>query len=341
MNGYPIQQTKVHRPPLREETLTRDRLLDWLHVKIHHRVVFVVAEAGYGKTTLLADFSRRTRLRTIWYRLDDEDRHWVAFLNYLVAAGRQHDPTFAESTARLLRELETASHSRETVTSAFIRDVRTLGDHGAAVILDDYHLVDDAPDVAYIVGELLAHSPERVTFVFSSRREPPVRVARLRALGELAELSTNDLRFNEPETERLFRETYGHALEPDVLDDLSRRTEGWAASLQLVQAAIRDRSAAEVRRFVRTLSGAEGDLYDYLAEEVVGDLTAELQDFLMKTSLLQNVDADLARLLTQSTGAAARARMTDAERLGLLHRSRERSANSQRFHPLVQQFLED
>lgn len=340
VNGYPIQPAKVQRPPLRDETLARDRLLDWLQVKIHHRVVFVVAEAGYGKTTLLADFSRRTRLRTMWYRLDDEDRNWVAFLNYLVAAGREYDPGFAETTARLLRELESASESRESVTRAFVRDFQALGQQGAVVILDDYHAVDDAPDVAYVVGELLAHAPERVTFVFSSRREPAVRVARLRALGELAELSTDDLRFNEPETERLFRETYGHPLEPDVLDDLSRRTEGWAASLQLVQAAIRDRSAGEVRRFVRTLSGAEGDLYDYLAEEVVGELTADLQDFLMKTSLLQTVDPELAQLLTQSSRDTAQARIGDAQRLGLLHGTKDHAV-AQRFHPLVQQFLED
>ena len=74
VSGYPIQVGKVQRPPLREETLARHRLLDWLDVKIHNRVVFVIAEAGYGKTTLLADFSRRTRLRTLWYRMDEEDR---------------------------------------------------------------------------------------------------------------------------------------------------------------------------------------------------------------------------------------------------------------------------
>ena len=70
MNGYPIQLAKVQRPALRDQTLARDRLLDWLAAKIHHRVVLVLADAGYGKTTLLADFSRRTRLRTLWYRLD-------------------------------------------------------------------------------------------------------------------------------------------------------------------------------------------------------------------------------------------------------------------------------
>ena len=70
LNRYPIQLSKVQRPPLRDETLARDRLLDWLSVKIHDRVVLLLADAGYGKTTLLADFAQRTRLRTIWYRLD-------------------------------------------------------------------------------------------------------------------------------------------------------------------------------------------------------------------------------------------------------------------------------
>ena len=89
---YPIQPGKIQAPALRDETLARTRLLDWLDVKIHSRVVFVIADAGYGKTTLLADFSRRTRLRTIWYRIDEEDRDWVGFLAHLVSAGREFDP---------------------------------------------------------------------------------------------------------------------------------------------------------------------------------------------------------------------------------------------------------
>ena len=101
MNGYPIQPAKVQRPTLRDETLARDRLLDWLAAKIHQRVILVLADAGYGKTTLLADFSRRTRLRTLWYRLDEDDRDWISFLSHLVAAGREHDATFAPTTGAL------------------------------------------------------------------------------------------------------------------------------------------------------------------------------------------------------------------------------------------------
>src|SRR5437867_2207561 len=119
MAEYPIQVSKVQAPPLREETLARDRLLEWLSVKIHRRAILLIAEAGYGKTTLLADFSRRTRLRVLWFRLDRGDRDWVGFVAYLVAAVRVHVPDFAPSTSALLRETATASPSLDTVLDTF------------------------------------------------------------------------------------------------------------------------------------------------------------------------------------------------------------------------------
>src|SRR5436190_1244944 len=232
--SYPIQPGKVQAPALRDETLARTRLLDWLAVKIHSRVVFVIADAGYGKTTLLADFSRRTRVRTIWYRLDEDDRDWVGFLSHLVAAGREFDPDFAPRTTAMLRSLE-----------------------------------------------------------------------------------------------------------PDVLSELSRRTEGWAASLTLVQAALRERSPAETRSFVRSLSGARDELHDYLAEEVVGDLPKMQQQFLMRTSILQRVTPELAQVATGLSANEVQSMITEAERLGMLGRRANRRSSEQRYHPLVREFLED
>ena len=123
VSGYPIQIGKVQRPPLREETLARHRLLDWLDVKIHNRVVFVIADAGYGKTTLLADFSRRTRLRTLWYRMDEEDRNWVTFLSYLVAAGREHDAEFAPRTHAMLQDTGPGGATRDEAVAMFLREL--------------------------------------------------------------------------------------------------------------------------------------------------------------------------------------------------------------------------
>ena len=102
MSEFPLQAAKVQRPALRAETLQRDRLLDWLAAQGQSRVILVTAEAGYGKTTLLADFSRRTRRRVLWFRIDENDRSWVSVVRYLVAAAQEVDPDFGPETQGLL-----------------------------------------------------------------------------------------------------------------------------------------------------------------------------------------------------------------------------------------------
>jgi LuxR family maltose regulon positive regulatory protein len=340
MSDYPVQIGKVQAPPLRDETLARDRLLDWLSIKIHRRVVLLVAEAGYGKTTLLADFSRRTRVRMLWFRLDRGDRDWVGFLAYLVAAVRIHVPDFGIATQGLLRETATSAPPLDTVLDTFLRELNGVPGEASALVFDDFHLVDDSPEVRHIIRELLARGPDRMSFVFASRREPPIRLARLRAQGEVAELHTDDLRFDATETERLFRDTYALKIEPAMLAELSRRTEGWAASLQLVRAALNDRDPAQVRAFISSLSGAEGHLYDYLAEEVIGDLPDDLQQFLMRTSLLDTVDLVLGPIAAGVSPEEARALINAAEYGGLLARGSQAGTLVGRAHPLVREFLQ-
>jgi LuxR family maltose regulon positive regulatory protein len=340
MPEYPVQVSKVQTPPLRDETLERSRLLDWLHVKVHRRVVLVLAEAGYGKTTLLADFTRRSRVRTLWFRLDRGDRDWVGFIAYLVAALRIHLPEFAPVTQSLLRETGGSAPPRDTVLDTFIRELGALPGDPTALVLDDLHAVDDSIDVRHILRELLARAPERLTFVLIGRKVPPIPLARLRALGEVAELRTSDLRFDAVETEQLFRETYALALDASVVAELSRRTEGWAASLQLVRTAIRDRTPSEIRAFVDSLSGAEGELYDYLAEEVVGELTDEMQQFLMRTSLLDVVEPLLGSVAAEISADETRAAIADGELIGLFSRTGPQARDQVRAHPLVRDFLQ-
>ncbi|MBA2382874.1 MAG: winged helix-turn-helix domain-containing protein [Chloroflexi bacterium] len=217
----------------------------------------------------------------------------------------------------------------------------SIVDDGAALVLDDFHLGDEVADIRQIVREIVARAPERLSIVFASRRPPAIPVAKLRSLGELAELGIADLRFSDTEMEQLFRETYGRPLEPDVLTELARRTEGWAASLTLIQAALRERSPAETRSFVRSLSGARDELHDYLAEEVVGDLPEVQQQFLMRTSILQRVTTELAQVASGFSAMEVQSMVAEAERLGLLGRRARRRSAEQRYHPLVREFLED
>src|SRR4051794_15628470 len=338
---FPVQRAKAQRPPLRADTLHRARLLDWLGINVHHRLVLLVAEAGYGKTTLLADFARQTRLRTLWFRVDDDDRDWVSVLHYLVAAGREVDPTFASRTAERLAELGTSGGSRDEIVRTFLSELARLADEPTVLIVDDYHVLDDSPDARSVIADLILRAPERFSIVLATRRRPSVPIARLRALGEVAELTTDDLRFTEPETEALFRDAYRQPLDADVLSDLARRTEGWAASLQLVRAAVRERSSVQIRAFVRGLTALDENLYDYLAEEVVGELDPAMQDFLMRTSILQLVDPALAEVAAGVPQADARRLIEAAERIGLLSRRGELGRHTVRYHPLVREFLED
>ncbi|MES2211144.1 MAG: BTAD domain-containing putative transcriptional regulator [Chloroflexota bacterium] len=340
MSEYPVQFEKVQAPPLRDETLARARLLDWLSVKIHRRAVLVLAEAGYGKTTLLADFTRRTRVRVAWYRLDRGDRDWLGFFAHLVAALRVHQPDFGHVTQSMIRDASMGTSSRDMVLEAFIRELGTLSPEPASLVLDDFHLVDDSEDARAIVRAMLTRAPERMSFVLISRTTPSLPFARLRALGEVAELHTSDLRFAPEETEQLFRDTYALELDPGIVAELSRRTEGWVASLQLVRAAIRDRNQSEIRAFVRSLSGAEGNLYDYLAEEVVGELSAGLQQFLMRTSLLEVIEPVLAGVAARMPGEQTRASIADGEMLGLFSRIGPNTRDHVRAHPLVRDFLQ-
>ena len=340
VSDYPVQYEKVQAPPLREDTLARDRLLDWLNVKIHRRVVLVLAEAGYGKTTLLADFTRRTRVRVAWYRLDRGDRDWLGFIAHLVAAFRVHQPDFGPVTQTMIHDASLGSTTREMVLESFVRELAMLSPEPASLVLDDFHLVDDSEDARVIVRTMLARAPERLTFVLVSRTAPSLPLARLRSLGEVAELHTSDLRFAPEETERLFRETYALDLEPGVVAELSRRTEGWVASLQLVRAAIRDRNRSEIRAFVRSLSGAEGNLYDYLAEEVVGELSADLQQFLMRTSLLEVIEPVLGGVAARTSSVQTTASIADGEMLGLFGRLGPNTRDHVRAHPLVRDFLQ-
>ena len=236
--GYPVQIGKIQPPMLPEETLRRDRLIDWLHAKTRSRLALVVADPGYGKTTLLADWSRRTRVRTLWYRLDEHDRDWAVFIHHIVAAGREIDPEFAPNTAGLLRELAANLDNRTAIVRTLLAELRAWAVVGTALVLDDYQQVDDVPEIREIVRELVVRGPDRLAVVIASRTRPTLPLARLRAIGEAAEIGTDDLRFDRDETERLFRDTYHDPLERDLLDDLARTTEGWAATLRLVESVV-------------------------------------------------------------------------------------------------------
>ncbi|HEX7491882.1 MAG TPA: hypothetical protein VF337_09305, partial [Candidatus Limnocylindrales bacterium] len=336
--GFPLRRGKVHRPLLPEETLPRQRLFDWFTARKNHRVLYVTAEAGFGKTTLVADYLRRSGTRTFWYRLDEEETDGLVFLRYVVASCQAVDPRLLARTSALLTEVSLSPVTPEMILDSVLREIELLGEMPSALVLDDFHVAEAVGGLDTVLERLIARAPAGLKFIFASRRTPRLAAASLRGRGQLAELGWEDLRFDRAETEHLFRDAYHHALAADVLSDLYSRTDGWAASLQLVKTAVEGRSPAKVRAFVRSLSGAQGNLHDYLAEEVIGDLEPDLRAFLLRTAILDDIELDTATVAAEVGPDEARRLLADAQRLGLASKGDDEQ-DTWRSHPLVREFL--
>ncbi len=340
MNPLPVQAAKIHRPLLRHDTLSRERLNSWLEKAARSRLALVIAEAGFGKTTFLADWSSRTKRRTSWYRLETDDRDWLTLIRHLVAGGREVDESFASETYRLLSSLGPGGPTQADLITSLAKEMAAFGaadPRGFSLILDDYHAIEGSDETDPIVRALLEATGPGFSIVMSARTAPALPVERLRGRKAVQRLDGDQLRFDVPETDQLFRDAYHIPLEPDVVTELVARTEGWAALLSLVRTNLDERPDPDPRALVAQLSATRGDLYDFLAEEVLVDLPSPLHDFLIRVSILAEVDARVASLVDGRDLPEIQSSIAEAEALGLLLRPDR--ASSHRFHPLVRDFL--
>jgi DNA-binding SARP family transcriptional activator len=339
----PVIRSKIQPPPVRASTLSRQRLLDRLAECTGNRLTLIVAEAGYGKTTLLADFSARSANRMLWFKLDSTDADCVTWANYLVAAVREVEPNFGSGTMSLLSHMATGGPPKPVIIGTLVAELAALAEAPTTLVLDDFHLVDESPDVAEFVSRLLRDGPAWLHVVIATRRMPDLQLGRLAAMGEFAEVGTDELRFSRAETEQLFTDGYGQPLEEEVLTDVEERTRGWAASLQLFYGSIRGRPANAVRSLARSLSGATSPIYDFLAEEVLGNISPELEDFLTRAALLDRILAGhvVALFADREPGISigqAQHWIEEADRLGLLTQTSQ-SSETRQLHPLLRDFL--
>jgi LuxR family maltose regulon positive regulatory protein len=183
---------------------------------------------------------------------------------------------------------------------------------GVLLVLDDYHLIDSAP-VHESVAFLLENLPPGLRLVVSSRADPPLPLARLRARGQLAELRAAELRFTPEEAAVLLGEEAGPGLPGSAVATLTARTEGWAAGLQLAGLSLRGH--ADPAGFVAAFSGSHRFVLDYLADEVLAGQTGPVREFLLETSVLERLSGELCDAVTGRAGSQAL--LQDIERAGL------------------------
>ena len=279
--------TKLRLPFTRPGLVSRPRLQEQIAQGLRGPLTLITAPAGFGKTTLVASFVTGCRLPVAWLSLDKDDNQAGRFLNYLVAALQEADPTIGSEAAQLLAASQQAPP--EAVLTSLINDLDTT-DREMVLVLDDYQFISSQA-VHEEVALLLEHCPKTFHLVIATRSDPPLPLARLRARGQTVELRAADLSFTEPEAAQFLNEVMGLRLDARSIAMLEERTEGWIAGLQMAALSMRDRE--DVLGFIEGFSGTNRYILDYLLEEVLDSQSPEIQRFLLYTSILERLTAPL------------------------------------------------
>jgi LuxR family maltose regulon positive regulatory protein len=285
--GIPLLTTKLYVPPVRAEWLSRPRLVELLQQGLDRKLTLVSAPAGFGKTTLLSQCVRLCGRPGSWVSLDEADNDAARLWTYVIAAVQRVQP---RTGATALADLQSGhTPQTEVLLTGWINEVAPSAEP-FLLVLDDLHLITE-PAVHEQLTFVIENMPPQMHLIVSTRADPPWPLARYRGRGEVTELRADDLRFTPDEASAFLNEHMGLSLSAQDVAALEGRTEGWIVGLQMAALSMRGRDDASA--FITAFTGTHRFVLDYLVEEVLGQQTSAVQDFLLWTSILYRLTGSL------------------------------------------------
>jgi ATP/maltotriose-dependent transcriptional regulator MalT/DNA-binding SARP family transcriptional activator len=335
-------RTKLLPPRPAPEILARPRLIERLQSNLALPVTLITANAGSGKTTLVADFLRKQERPYLWYQLDHTDADPAVFLGYLAYGIKQRVPDFGEAIFAYLQQSQELAQEPERAADILLNEILECVEQQLIVVLDDYHHLGNDTRVHAVLDRLIAYLPDVIHIVIVSREIPPLTLARLRSQDSLSFIDRDDLLFTSEETQELFRKVFGLTLTSEQLREYGERTHGWITALQLVRQVAQRHRLPEVDQKqvdpLAVLQQSERDIFEYFAEEVFTQEQPETQQFLMRIALLDRVELEsCARLFPEVRAAVALPALVRGNVFMTV--ASDRRGEEYRLHPLFQSFL--
>jgi len=295
----PILTTKVYIPPPRPNIVLRSRLIERMNLGQFGKLTLISAPPGFGKTTLVSEWIPGCERATAWLSLDEGDNDPMRFLAYLVAAFQTISPNIG---AGVLGSLQSPQPPPTDLMLTFLLNDISAIPEKFTLVLDDCHVIDAEP-VENALSFLIEHMPPQMHLVITTREDPKLPLPRLRVRGQLTELRISDLRFTPLEAAEFLNQVMGLKLTADHIAILEESTEGWIAGLQLAALSMQGRD--DIPGFIKAFSGDDRHVVDYLVEEVLHSQPEHIQNFLLKTSILERLSGPLCDTLTdQKEGKA-------------------------------------
>ena len=311
----PLLETKLYVPKLRRGVVARPRLSERLDRGAESKLTLISAPAGFGKTTLLAEWLAAAPAggpSAAWLSLDQADNQPVSFWTYLITALQTVAPGVGASALSGLQVPQPPPI--EAVLATVLNELSAVP-NDIVLVLDDYHMVD-AHDVHDGMAFLLEHLPPQMHLVIATRADPALPLARLRARGDLVEIRAADLRFTPDEAAAYLNEAMRLDLTARDVAALEARTEGWIAALQLAALSIQGRD--DVAGFIAGFAGDDRYIVDYLVEEVLQRQPERVRSFLLETSILSRLSGPLCDAVTGEDGGKAMLESLDRGNLFLV-----------------------
>jgi LuxR family transcriptional regulator, maltose regulon positive regulatory protein len=327
------RRTKLRPPRLTNDLIARPRLMERLDRLA--TLALIVAPAGYGKTTLVSMWLSHVKLPSAWVSLDKEDNDPLLFLASIVAALRTLFPHFGgEILARLA-----ALHGRayDELVATVINELNQI-ESEFVLVLDDYHAVH-APAIHQLLIRLLTHPPRTIHIVIATRHDPPLPW-NLRTRGYLCELRARDLSFTQAEAAEFLAKAAERPISPDEAKALNEQAEGWVTSLRL--AALNVRRQPSTYNWPAVLSGNQRNFVEYFAAEVIANLPDEASDFLVRTSILDELNGALCDFVAGGAPPEGRgaALLQQLEAEGVFVIALDDAETWYRLHPLFKHALQ-
>jgi LuxR family maltose regulon positive regulatory protein len=292
-----LLKTKLHRPPLRSDLVSRPYLMRRLDEGFNSKLTVISAPAGYGKTTLVSAWISECKCPVAWLSLDKEDNDPVRFLAYVITAVQTIKPNLGQEMLNVLQSSQPPSIIN--LLPGLINQLDELQVQ-FVLVLDDYHVIV-SPEIHKAIIFIIDHQPPHLLLLLTTRTDPPLPLPQLRGRGQLTELRQADLCFSEEETVTFLKQGSGIELTSRDVNLLVNRTEGWIAGLQM--AALSMRNKKDISRFIESFGGSHEFIVDYFASEILSNLPEPVKSFLFKTSFLDQLCGNLCDQVTGQAGS--------------------------------------
>ncbi len=345
MSQSTLLNTKFMVPRRGVDRLPRPHLIERLERHLSKKLTVLSAPPGYGKTTLLTELVTSAHLPYAWYQLDPTDSDPTIFLTALLEAFRriearitlQTDPQLGGAAQALLNNVDATTYvPPQRILTVLINELAETIEGRWLLILEDYHVITN-PTIHILLDYLLENSPLGLHLCLSTRSDPPLALAKLRARGLLAEFRADDLRFTQNEVQTWLKREIPTISEQSVAL-LNQKTEGWGAALQIALSSLQGKDSVSANRFINGISGTHRFIFEYLAEEVFTRLTPDRQQFLMRTAILERMNAQACHALLDNA-ANAQLTLEGMEQDNMFLVSLDEQRQWYRYHHLFREFL--